>query len=109
MISRGIIFFAVIFVLFSCGSSMKALESVVESNLKVDPKLKSGLEFAKSILENDSLVKIVAPNEKIAALDASVLDSLYTVLLDEKELVMDIAYKPFYDLLLKKILQIQHT
>ena len=109
MISRGIIFFAVIFVLFSCGSSMKALESVVESNLKVDPKLKSGLEFAKSILENDSLVQIVAPNEKIAALDASVLDSLYTVLLDEKELVMDIAYKPFYDLLLKKILQIQHT
>ena len=102
MISRGIIFFAVIFVLFSCGSSMKALESVVESNLKVDPKLKSGLEFAKSILENDSLVQIVAPNEKIAALDASVLDSLYTVLLDEKELVMDIAYKPFYDLLLKK-------
>src|SRR5210317_2124577 len=102
MISRGIIFFALIFVLSSCGSSMKSLESVIESNLKVDPKLEGGLEYTKSRLENDTLIQIDAPNKKEIPLDATVLDSLYTVLMDEKELVMDIAYKPFYDLLLTK-------
>jgi hypothetical protein len=81
---------------------MKSLESVVESNLKVDPKLEGGLEYTKSRLENDTLIQIDAPNKKEIPLDATVLDSLYTVLMDEKELVMDIAYKPFYDLLLTK-------
>jgi hypothetical protein len=81
---------------------MKSLESVVESNLKVDPKLEGGLEYTKSRLENDTLIQIDAPNKKEIPVDATVLDSLYTVLMDEKELVMDIAYKPFYDLLLTK-------
>lgn len=102
MISRTIAFFVVIIILSSCGSSMKSLESVVESNLKVDPKLEGGLEYAKSRLENNTLIQIDSPNKKEIPLDASVLDSLYTVLMDEKELVMDIAYKPFYDLLLTK-------
>lgn len=102
MISRTIAFFVVIIILSSCGSSMKSLESVVESNLKVDPKLEGGLEYTKSRLENDTLIQIDAPNKKEIPLDATVLDSLYTVLMDEKELVMDIAYKPFYDLLLTK-------
>ena len=102
MISRTFAFFVVIIILSSCGSSMKSLESVVESNLKVDPKLEGGLEYTKSRLENDTLIQIDAPNKKEIPLDATVLDSLYTVLMDEKELVMDIAYKPFYDLLLTK-------
>ena len=102
MISRTIAFFMVIITLSSCGSSMKSLESVVESNLKVDPKLEGGLEYTKSRLENDTLIQIDAPNKKEIPVDATVLDSLYTVLMDEKELVMDIAYKPFYDLLLTK-------
>ena len=102
MISRTIAFFVVIIILSSCGSSMKSLESVVESNLKVDPKLEGGLEYTKSRLENDTLIQIDAPNKKEIPVDATVLDSLYTVLMDEKELVMDIAYKPFYDLLLTK-------
>ena len=102
MISRTFAFFVVIIILSSCGSSMKSLESVVESNLKVDPKLEGGLEYTKSRLENDTLIQIDAPNKKEIPVDATVLDSLYTVLMDEKELVMDIAYKPFYDLLLTK-------
>lgn len=102
MISRTFAFFVVTIILSSCGSSMKSLESVVESNLKVDPKLEGGLEYTKSRLENDTLIQIDAPNKKEIPLDATVLDSLYTVLMDEKELVMDIAYKPFYDLLLTK-------
>ena len=102
MISRTCAFFVVIIILSSCRSSMKSLESVVESNLKVDPKLEGGLEYTKSRLENDTLIQIDAPNKKEIPLDATVLDSLYTVLMDEKELVMDIAYKPFYDLLLTK-------
>lgn len=102
MISRTCAFFVVIIILSSCGSSMKSLESVVESNLKVDPKLEGGLEYTKSRLENDTLIQIDAPNKKEIPVDATVLDSLYTVLMDEKELVMDIAYKPFYDLLLTK-------
>ena len=102
MISRTFAFFVVTIILSSCGSSMKSLESVVESNLKVDPKLEGGLEYTKSRLENDTLIQIDAPNKKEIPVDATVLDSLYTVLMDEKELVMDIAYKPFYDLLLTK-------
>ena len=102
MISRTCAFFVVIIILSSCRSSMKSLESVVESNLKVDPKLEGGLEYTKSRLENDTLIQIDAPNKKEIPVDATVLDSLYTVLMDEKELVMDIAYKPFYDLLLTK-------
>lgn len=100
--SKEIIFFAVILLITSCGSSMKSLESIVAPNLKVDPRLEAGLEYASSVLENDSVVQIVAPNGKAIPMNASVLDSLYSVLMDEKELVMDIAYKPYYDLLLTK-------
>ena len=100
--SKEIIFFAVILLITSCGSSMKSLESIVAPNLKVDPRLEAGLEYASSVLENDSVIQIVAPNGKAIPMNASVLDSLYSVLMDEKELVMDIAYKPYYDLLLTK-------
>ena len=102
MISRGTLFIALIFLLSSCGSSMKSLESVVEPNVNVDPKLEGGLQYVTSKLQKDTLAQINTPSGKVIPMDASVLDSLYGVLMDKKELVMDITYKPFYDLLLTK-------
>ena len=87
------------FLLLSCGSTIKSLETFVDSNIKVDSQINNSYDLALSKIKNDSVGLYNSYNT-----NSSFLDSLYNELLDKKEVVLEFKDKPYYNLLLAKSL-----
>ena len=90
---------ALFFLLLSCGSSIKSLETFVDSNIEVDSLINNGYDLSLSKMKNDSVGLYNSYK-----MNSSFLDSLYNELLDKKEVVLEFKDKPYYNLLLAKSL-----
>tara|TARA_B100001175_G_scaffold265059_1_gene235228 strand:+ start:4911 stop:6134 length:1224 start_codon:yes stop_codon:yes gene_type:complete len=90
---------ALFFLLLSCGSSLKSLETFVDSNIDVDSLVNNDYDLSLPKMENDSVGLYNSYN-----MNSSFLDSLYNELLDKKEVLLELKDKPYYNLLLAKSL-----
>ena len=99
---KTIVLLWVCIVFTSCGVSLKGVDFALDKDVvKIDPLVKGTAEFAISRMERlDSIQISKGEYAPMKTFSQAQYDSLYRELLDKKEIMLDITFKRFYDLLL---------
>lgn len=99
---KTIVLLWVCIVFTSCGVSLKGVDFALDKDVvKIDPLAKGTADFAISRMERlDSIQISKGEYAPVKTFSQAQYDSLYRELLDKKEIMLDITFKRFYDLLL---------